>query len=26
LLQFRNGENWMPALMGFFQSRRQRSG
>ncbi|MES2658204.1 MAG: DUF58 domain-containing protein [Verrucomicrobiota bacterium] len=26
LLQFTNGENWMPALMGFFQSRRQRSG
>ena len=26
LLQFKNGENWMPALMGFFQSRRQRSG
>ena len=26
LLQFSNGENWMPALMGFFQSRRQRSG
>jgi uncharacterized protein (DUF58 family) len=26
LLEFINGENWMPALMGFFQSRRQRSG
>jgi uncharacterized protein (DUF58 family) len=26
LLQFTNGENWMPALMGFFQSRRQRTG
>jgi uncharacterized protein (DUF58 family) len=26
LLEFVNGENWMPALMGFFQSRRQRSG
>jgi uncharacterized protein (DUF58 family) len=26
LLQFSNGENWMPALVGFFQSRRQRSG
>ncbi|GAA5123715.1 DUF58 domain-containing protein [Luteolibacter yonseiensis] len=26
LLQFYNGENWMPALMGFFQSRRQRTG
>jgi len=26
LLQFINGENWMPALMAFFQSRRQRSG
>lgn len=26
LLQFTNGENWMPALMAFFQSRRQRSG
>lgn len=26
LLQFTNGENWMPALMAFFQSRRQRTG
>jgi uncharacterized protein (DUF58 family) len=26
LLEFINGETWMPALMGFFQSRRQRSG
>ena len=26
LLEFVNGENWMPALMGFFQSRRQKSG
>lgn len=26
LLQFVNGENWMPALMGFFKSRRQRTG
>ncbi|RYD22202.1 MAG: DUF58 domain-containing protein [Verrucomicrobiaceae bacterium] len=26
LLQFTNGETWMPALMAFFQSRRQRSG
>ncbi len=26
LLSFTNGENWMPALMGFFRSRRQRSG
>ncbi|NQX03051.1 DUF58 domain-containing protein [bacterium] len=26
LLQFTNGRNWMPELMGFFQSRRQRSG
>jgi uncharacterized protein (DUF58 family) len=26
LLQFINGENWMPELMSFFQSRRQRSG
>lgn len=26
LLQFSNGENWMPVLMGFFQSRRQRTG
>lgn len=26
LLEFRNGENWMPELMNFFQSRRQRSG
>jgi hypothetical protein len=26
LLQFSNGENWMPALMSFFKSRRQRSG
>lgn len=26
LLEFVNGENWMPALMGFFQNRRQRSG
>ncbi|MES2477241.1 MAG: DUF58 domain-containing protein [Verrucomicrobiota bacterium] len=25
-LQFRNGENWMPVLMGFFQSRRQGTG
>ena len=26
LLEFVNGENWMPELMGFFQNRRQRSG
>ena len=26
LVEFVNGENWMPALMSFFQSRRQRSG
>jgi len=26
LLEFTNGENWMPQLMAFFQSRRQRSG
>lgn len=26
LLEFTNGENWMPGLMAFFQSRRQRSG
>lgn len=26
LLEFFNGENWMPALMSFFQNRRQRSG
>jgi uncharacterized protein (DUF58 family) len=26
LLEFVNGENWMPGLMGFFQNRRQRSG
>jgi uncharacterized protein (DUF58 family) len=26
LLQFSNGENWMPALMSFFSNRRQRSG
>jgi uncharacterized protein (DUF58 family) len=26
LLEFINGEHWMPALMCFFQSRRQRSG
>ncbi|RYD46131.1 MAG: DUF58 domain-containing protein [Verrucomicrobiaceae bacterium] len=26
LLQFTNGENWMPTLMAFFQSRRQRTG
>ena len=26
LMEFINGENWMPALMGFFRSRRQRSG
>lgn len=25
-LQFTNGENWMPTLMSFFSSRRQRSG
>lgn len=25
-LQFTNGENWMPELMNFFRSRRQRSG
>ncbi len=25
-LEFRNGEDWMPALMSFFQNRRQRSG
>ena len=26
LMEFVNGENWMPALMGFFRNRRQRSG
>lgn len=26
LLEFINGENWMPELMAFFRSRRQRSG
>jgi uncharacterized protein (DUF58 family) len=26
LLEFVNGQNWMPELMGFFQNRRQRSG
>jgi uncharacterized protein (DUF58 family) len=26
LLEFLNGENWMPVLMGFFRNRRQRSG
>lgn len=26
LLQFTNGENWLPELMSFFRSRRQRSG
>jgi len=26
LLEFTNGENWMPNLIGFFQGRRQRSG
>jgi uncharacterized protein (DUF58 family) len=26
LLEFINGENWMPELMSFFQNRRQRSG
>ncbi len=26
LLEFRNGQNWLPVLMGFFQGRRQRSG
>jgi uncharacterized protein (DUF58 family) len=26
LLEFMNGENWMPALISFFRSRRQRSG
>ncbi len=26
LLQFKNGENWMPTLMGFFRNRRQRTG
>lgn len=26
LLEFINGEKWMPALVSFFQSRRQRSG
>jgi uncharacterized protein (DUF58 family) len=25
-LEFVNGENWMPALVGFFQNRRQKSG
>ncbi len=25
-LEFKNGEDWMPALMSFFQNRRQRSG
>ncbi len=26
LMEFTNGEKWMPALIGFFRSRRQRSG
>lgn len=26
LLEFINGENWMPALMGFFRNRRQKTG
>ena len=26
LLEFTNGENWMPTLIGFFRGRRQRSG
>ncbi|MEX1048968.1 MAG: DUF58 domain-containing protein [Akkermansiaceae bacterium] len=26
LLEFINGENWMPELMGFFRKRRQRTG
>lgn len=26
LLEFYNGENWMPELMSFFRNRRQRSG
>ena len=26
LLEFINGENWMPELMGFFRKRRQRAG
>ena len=26
LLEFINGENWMPELLGFFRKRRQRSG
>ena len=26
LLEFRNGSNWMPELLGFFRKRRQRSG
>ena len=26
LLEFVNGENWLPVLMGFFHKRRQRSG
>jgi uncharacterized protein (DUF58 family) len=26
MLEFINGENWLPTLMGFFQNRRQRSG
>jgi len=26
LLEFVNGENWLPVLMGFFHNRRQRSG
>jgi uncharacterized protein (DUF58 family) len=26
LMEFTNGENWMPQLMAFFRSRRQRSG
>jgi len=25
-LEFKNGEDWMPALMSFFKNRRQRSG
>lgn len=26
LLEFTNGEKWLPVLMGFFQNRRQRTG
>jgi uncharacterized protein (DUF58 family) len=26
LLEFINGENWLPVLMGFFHNRRQRAG